>query len=127
MLVRPVKVDPGSRSVPFARPRYCPRRDQPVRRAWSSYPVKYPLPDSVRSHAPTQRAYLCTRVRPIRSKKTPPYFYPEDNLVNNEGATAVPDPSHFMEQQLAVIAGLKSGPDLISQLPRAIGIGQVQM
>tara|TARA_B100001057_G_C22403169_1_gene776727 strand:+ start:507 stop:653 length:147 start_codon:yes stop_codon:yes gene_type:complete len=48
-------------------------------------------------------------------------------LVNNEGATAVPNPSHFMEQQLAVIAGLKSGPDLISQLPRAIGIGQVQM
>jgi predicted amidohydrolase len=35
------------------------------------------------------------------------HFYPEDNLVNEDGAITVPDRSHFMGQQSAVIEGLK--------------------
>jgi hypothetical protein len=35
------------------------------------------------------------------------HFYPEDNLLDEQGNTIVPDRSHFMTQQSAVIAGLK--------------------
>ena len=34
-------------------------------------------------------------------------FYPEDNLINDEGEVLVPDRSHFVEQQSAVITQLK--------------------
>ena len=34
-------------------------------------------------------------------------FYPEDNLINEEGETLVPDRSHFLEQQSVVITQLQ--------------------
>jgi hypothetical protein len=34
-------------------------------------------------------------------------FYPENNLIDEAGNTIVPDRSHFMAQQSAVITGLK--------------------
>ena len=47
------------------------------------------------------------RLSLFRSTYEQPNFYPEDNLVNEEGAVTVPDRSHFMGQQSAVIEGLK--------------------
>ena len=47
------------------------------------------------------------RLSLFRSTYEQPHFYPEDNLVNEEGAITVPDRSHFMGQQSAVIEGLK--------------------
>ena len=47
------------------------------------------------------------RLSLFRSTYEQPHFYPEDNLVNEEGAITVPDRSHFMGQQSAVIDRLK--------------------
>ena len=47
------------------------------------------------------------RLSLFRSTYEQPHFYPEDNLVNEDGAITVPDRSHFMGQQSAVIEGLK--------------------
>jgi hypothetical protein len=47
------------------------------------------------------------RLSLFRSTYEQQHFYPEDNLVNDEGAIMVPDLTHFMGQQSAVIEGLK--------------------
>ena len=47
------------------------------------------------------------RLSLFRSTYEQQHFYPEDNLVNEEGAITVPDRSHFMGQQSAVIDRLK--------------------
>jgi hypothetical protein len=47
------------------------------------------------------------RLSLFRSTYEQAHFYPEDNLVDEEGTVTVPDRSHFMSQQSAVIKGLK--------------------